>query len=75
MDYDNVDFTNYTNEQVGEMIKTQGLENITYEELIAKKNKRIKEFYEQDSKLVTYKKKISKKLCSDIGYRRESRSI
>jgi hypothetical protein len=61
MDYDNVDFTNYTNEQVGEMIKTQGLENITYEELIAKKNKRIKEFYEQDSKLVTYKKKISKK--------------
>ena len=61
MDYDNVDFTNYTNEQVGEMIKTQGLENITYEELIAKKNKRIKEFYEQDSKLVTYTKDISKK--------------
>ncbi|CAD8116989.1 unnamed protein product [Paramecium sonneborni] len=51
MDYDNIDFTNYTNEQIGEMIKTQGLENITYEELIAKKNKRIKEFYEQDSKL------------------------
>ncbi|CAD8192044.1 unnamed protein product [Paramecium octaurelia] len=51
MDYDNMDFTNYSNEQIGEMIKTQGLENITYEELIAKKNKRIKEFYEQDSKL------------------------
>lgn len=36
----------FTTAEVKEMVKTQGLENISYEELIARKNKRIKEFYE-----------------------------
>lgn len=43
MNYEDMDFTAA---EVKEMIKTQGLENISYEELIARKNKRIKEFYE-----------------------------
>lgn len=49
------------------MIKREGLEDISYEELIARKNKRIKEFYEQDAKLVSLFLNFSKKRCNGIG--------
>ncbi|KAM3146875.1 hypothetical protein pb186bvf_001029 [Paramecium bursaria] len=47
---DDIDFDD---PQVIQKIKTSGLQNMTYEELIASKNQRLKDFYESGTKLVT----------------------